>query len=158
MQNCMPLHGSKPSQATPTPRSLLRQCRSHCFAGSGSNSCSHLVLMLLETMHFSCPRTGLLARRARLVERAWCKVAREAVGPEAHMAPQQWLVNTTAPGIAPDDRRRLDLVIYGAAPLGGALCCDTTLVSPLTRDGEPHRGVAAQDGGERKSARWDRSC
>ena len=52
MQNCMPLHGSKPSQATPTPRSLLRQCRSHCFAGSGSNSCSHLVPMLLETMHF----------------------------------------------------------------------------------------------------------
>ena len=35
--------------------------------------------------------------------------------------PQQWLVNTTAPGIAPDDRRRFDLVIYGAAPLGGAL-------------------------------------
>ena len=32
------------------------------------------------------------------------------------MVPQQWLVNTTAPGIAPDDRKRLDLVIYGAAP------------------------------------------
>ena len=35
-------------------------------------------------------------------------------------------------------RRRLDLVIYGAAPLGGALCCDATLVSLLRRDGEPH--------------------
>ena len=57
----------------------------------------------------ACPRTGLLARRAKLVERAWCKVVREAVGPEGHVVPQQWLVNTTAPGIAPDDRRRLDL-------------------------------------------------
>eukprot|EP00439_Symbiodinium_sp_Y106_P078982 s3234_g17.t1 len=60
------------------------------------------------------------------------------------MVPQQWLVNTTAPGIAPDDRRRLDLVIYGAAPLGGALCCDVTFVSLLTH--EPHRAAAAQDG------------
>ncbi|CAE7256258.1 ccdc135 [Symbiodinium natans] len=63
-------------------------------------------------------------------------------------------------GRAPDDRRRLDLVIYGAAQLGGVLCCDATLVSPLTRDdtrsfkdmslstrdGEPHPGAAAQDG------------
>ena len=34
--------------------------------------------------------------------------------------PQQWIANTTAPGVAADDRRRLDLVIYGATPMGGA--------------------------------------
>ena len=68
------------------------------------------------------------------------------------MVPEQWLVNTTAPGIAPDDPRRLDLVIYGAAPLGGALCCDATLVSPLARDGEPHPGAAAQDGAVLRTA------
>ena len=28
------------------------------------------------------------------------------------------------------DRRRLDLVVHGATPNGGALCCDATLVSP----------------------------
>ena len=95
--------------------------------------------MLLETMH-------LQGGPNKLIGAAWCKVAREAVGPEGHVVPQQWLVNTTAPGIAPDDRRRLDLVIYGATPLGGALCCDATLVSPLTRDGEAHPGAAAQDG------------
>ena len=100
----------------------------------------------------ACPRTGLLARRAKLVERAWCKVAREAVGPEGHVVPQQWLVNTTAPGIAPDDRRRPDLVIYGATPLGGALCCDAALVWPLTRDGEAHPGAAAQDGAVLRTA------
>ena len=46
----------------------------------------------------------------------------------------------------PSDRRRLDLVIYGATPLGGALCCDATLVSPLTRTGLPQPGAAATDG------------
>ena len=48
----------------------------------------------------TCPRTGLLARRAKVVERAWCRVAREAVGPEGHVVPQQWLAHTTAPGVA----------------------------------------------------------
>ena len=31
------------------------------------------------------------------------------------VVPQQWLTRTTAPGVAPDDRRRLDLVIYIAS-------------------------------------------
>ena len=53
-------------------------------------------------------------------------------------------VGETAPGVAPDDRRRLDLVIYGASPMGGALCCDATLVSPLTRTGQP--GTVEDDG------------
>ena len=51
-----------------------------------------------------------------------------------------------ADGVAPDDRRRLDLVIYGASPMGGALCCDATLVSPLTRTGQPQPGTVADDG------------
>ena len=59
-----PLHGSKLSQAIPTPRSPLKQCRSRRAAGSGSNSRSHpaaagalrdlvaaAVRMLLEIMH-----------------------------------------------------------------------------------------------------------
>ena len=80
----------------------------------------------------ACPRTGLLARRAKIIERACVRVARETVGADGQVVPQQWLSNTTAPGVAPGDRRRLDLVIYGASPIGGALCCDATLVSPLT--------------------------
>ena len=94
----------------------------------------------------ACPRTGLLARRAKIVERAWVRVAREAVGADGQVVPQQWLCATTAPGVAPDDRRRLDLVIYGASPMGGALCCDATLVSPLTRTGQPQPGTVADDG------------
>ena len=72
------------------------------------------------------------------MERAWVRAAREAVGADGQVVPQQWL--------DPSDRRRLDLVIYGATPLGGALCCDATLVSPLTRTGLPQPGAAATDG------------
>ena len=42
--------------------------------------------------HTACPRTGLLARRAKPVEHAWVRIAREAVGPEGQVVPQQWLV------------------------------------------------------------------
>ena len=44
-----------------------------------------------------CPRTGLFARRARLVEHASVQVAREAIGSEGKVVPQQWLTHTTAP-------------------------------------------------------------
>ena len=94
----------------------------------------------------ACTRTGLIARRAKIVERAWVRVAREAVGPDGQVVPQQWLAHTTAPNVRSDDRRRLDLVVYGATPLGGALCCDATLVSPLTRTGLPQPCAAAHDG------------
>ena len=92
---------------------------------------------ITEMELLACPRTGLLARRAKPLERAWIKVVREAVGPEGQVVPQQWLVRTPAPGVDPDDRWRLDFVAYGATQLGEALCCDVTLVSPLTRDGRP---------------------
>ena len=55
-------------------------------------------------------------------------------------------MRTTAPGVPADDRRRLDLVVYGATPRGGALCCDATLVSPLARTGHPQPGAAETDG------------
>ena len=76
----------------------------------------------------------------------WCRVARQAVGPEGHVVPQQWLAHTTVPGVASDDRRQLDPVIYGATPLGGAICCDATLVSALPRDGATHAGAPSRDG------------
>ena len=94
----------------------------------------------------ACSRTGLLARRAKVVERAWVRVAREAVGAEGHVVPQQWLTYTTAPGVPASDRRRLDLMVYGATAHGGALCCDATLVSPLTRTGHPQPCTAEVDG------------
>ena len=46
----------------------------------------------------ACPRTRLLARRAKPLEHAWVRIAREAVGPEGQIVPQQWLSRTSAPG------------------------------------------------------------
>lgn len=45
----------------------------------------------------ACPRTGLLARRAHILEQAWIRVAREAVGPEGRVIPQSWLCLPTWP-------------------------------------------------------------
>ena len=54
---------------------------------------------------------------------------------------------------APMDRRRLDLVVYRLTPLGGALCCDATPVSPLTRTGllQPCAGRRAPKAEQRPS-------
>ena len=62
-------------------------------------------------------------------ERAWVRVAGVAVSLDGQVVPQQWLAHTTAPQVNTIDKRRLDLVIYGATPLGGALCCDAPFVS-----------------------------
>ena len=56
------------------------------------------------------------------------------------------------PGVRAEDRRRLDLVIYGATPDGSALCCDATLVSPLTRTGQPEACAADVDGAALRTA------
>ena len=112
----------------------------------------------------ACPRSGALARRAHVLEHAWVRVAREAVGPEGRVVPQQWLAHTNAAGVSHTDRRRLDLVIHGASPSGQAFCCDATLVSPLSRTGAPVHGAAARDGAalraaeERKRRRYPEVC
>ncbi|OLP92141.1 hypothetical protein AK812_SmicGene26092 [Symbiodinium microadriaticum] len=77
--------------------------------------------------------TGLLARRGKIVERAWVRVAREAVGAE---------------DVASD----FDLVVYGATAHGGVLCCDATFVSPLTRTGHPQPCSVEVDGAMLKVA------
>ena len=74
------------------------------------------------------------------------RVAREAMGSEGQVVPQQWLAHTTAPHVGTQVRRRLDLVVYGALSSGGAQCCDATLVSPLARSGHPQPCAAAVDG------------
>ena len=124
----------------PLPLTAL-QC-----GGDGAPGC-HGQADALGDHFVACPRAGLLPRRG-----AWVQVAREAVGAEGRIVPQQWLARTTAPGVAPADRRRLDLVVYGATPGGEALCCDATLVSPLTRAGRPVPGADVRDGAARR--RW----
>ena len=112
----------------------------------------------------ACPVTGLLGRRGRGIERAWIRVAREAVAGEGQVIPQQWMANIAAQDVEHDDRRRLDLVIYGASPAGHVLCCDATLVSPLTRTGRPipraaaHNGAAIRRAEDRKRRTYPELC
>ena len=68
------------------------------------------------------PQDGLLARRAKIV-------AREAVGAERQVRSCRNNGSLTL--------GRPHLVVYGATAQGSALCCDATLVSPLTRTGHP---------------------
>ena len=124
-------------------RLALPLCASRCGPNPG---CGEMVDALGDHA-LACPRTGLLARRAKIVERAWVRVAREAVGAEGQVVPQQGLAHTTAPDVSSDDRKRLDLVVYG-----GALCCDATLVSPLTRTGHPQPCTVEVDGAMLKAA------
>ena len=105
-----------------------------------------LISQFFDFATHSRPRTGLLARRAKIVEHTWVRVAREALGADGQVIPQQWLAHTTAPDVGAEDRRRLDLLVYGATPHGGALCCDATLASPLMRTGHLQPCTATIDG------------
>ena len=122
-----------------------------CGQGAGRHGCGG-ALDPLGDHALACPRSGLIARRAHVLEHAWIRVAREAVGSEGRVVPQPWLAHTNL-ATAVDDRRRLDLLIHGATPRGEALACDVTLVSPLNRSGQPTRQAATHDGAALLAAR-----
>ena len=121
--------------------------------GGGGNPGCGAVVDPYGDHRAACARSGLLARRAPLLEQAWVRVCREGLGGEGRVVPQQWLARTTAPGVREDDRRRLDLVVYGATRHGAALCCDVTLVSPLRANGHPQPRTAREDGAALVTAR-----
>ena len=137
----------------------LAAARSHADRGQHGHGCRRRLDPWGDHA-LACTRSGLLARRAKLVEQAWLAVCREAVGAEGHVVPQQWLSHTSAPGVPTSDRRRLELVVYGASPLGLALCCDATLVSPITGTSTPHPraehtpGIALRTAESRKRATY----
>ena len=78
-------------------RQRLRLALPLCASRCGPNPrCGEMVDALSDNA-MACPKTGLLARRANIVERAWVRVAREALSAEGQVVPQQWLARTTAP-------------------------------------------------------------
>eukprot|EP00435_Cladocopium_sp_Y103_P003690 s4199_g1.t1 len=139
-------------------RMPLPVTRHRCGAGSRVRGCGGLLDPYGDHA-LACPRSGALARRASILEQAWIRVAREAVGPEGRVVPQQALAATHA-SVPAGDLRRLDFVVHGATPHGEALCCDATLVSPLTRAGAPahrahaHNGAALDAAHQRKRQRY----
>ena len=79
----------------------------------------------------SCPRLPEDRLIGHTCQSRRARVAREAVGAEGQVVPQQWLAHTTATGVPADDRRRFDLVVSGATANGEALCATQHRCPPL---------------------------
>ncbi len=92
----------------------------------------------------SCPHSGRLPSRAFPFERALMQVCKEAGGRVSRPQPlvRRLGLSVAAPSSA--DLRRLDFAVYGLPLFGGLpICVDATIVSPVSADGVPHAGCAA---------------
>ena len=91
----------------------------------------------------ACPTAGVLGNRGAPLERAVARVCREAGARVSVNAFVRDLNIDAAPG----DGRRLEVVANGLPLWGGAqIAVDTTLVSPVQRDGLPRPRAAEVDG------------
>ena len=85
----------------------------------------------------ACPPTGILRNRSTPLERAAARMCREA---GARVTTNTWLTDLNLDHIHRQDDRRIEVIANGLPIWGGAqLAVDTTIVSPLTRDGQPRR-------------------
>ena len=85
----------------------------------------------------ACAQSGVLRSRGGPLERAAARVCREA---GARVTTHTRLADLNVQHVQHIDDRRIEVIANGLALWGGAqLAVDTTLVSPLTRAGEPRR-------------------
>ena len=91
----------------------------------------------------ACAQCGVLAHRAGPLERAAARICREA---GARVATSVALRDLNL-DVPPTHCRRIEVVANGL-PLwqGAQIAVDTTLVSPLQRDGQPRPGADARPG------------
>ena len=106
----------------------------------------------------SCSTSGKLLRRSRPVERMWARIFREA---GARVQWNVFLRDTSLPGIAASDGRRLEVVATGLPLFNGVpLGVDCTVVSPLHADGsvwcqaDVRPGVAIERGERAKETTY----
>ena len=85
----------------------------------------------------ACAQSGVLRSRGGPLERAAARVCREA---GARVTTHTRLADLNVQHVQHIDDRRIEVIANGLALWGGAqLAVDATLVSPLTRAGEPRR-------------------
>ena len=99
----------------------------------------------------ACAQVVVLGRRGFALESAAARVCREAGG---FVSVNQFVLDLdiAAPNAA--DSRRLEVVADGLPLFHGAqLVIDTTMVSPLSREGVPHARCAEVDGAALEAAR-----
>lgn len=120
-------------------------------------SCRHVIDALGD--HWtSCMRSGRVRRRARVLERIWARVFREA---GARVQENVFVRDMGLPGFASSDGRKLEIVATGLQlERGIPLAVDATLVSPLHCNEEPwplcetRPGNAIARAEERKAATY----
>ena len=102
----------------------------------------------------ACAQSGILRSRAGPLEKAAARICREA---GARVTTNTLLTDLNIEHSTRPDDRRIEVIANGLTLWGGTqLAIDTTLVSPLTRDGQPRRragqftGAAVQDARKRK--------
>ena len=85
----------------------------------------------------ACAQSGILRNRSTPLERATARMCREA---GARATTNTLLTNLNLDHIHRQDDRRIEVIANGLPVWGGAqLAVDTTIVSPLTREGQPRR-------------------
>ena len=123
----------------------------------GCSSCPGCGFELDDYGHhlLACTLTGWLKRRSTIHELAWVQIASEALATVKHRPKLRTL---GIPGVGPDDRRELDVVIGRLAIYGGqTVLGDATLRSPLTGSGEARNGASAESGVTFHGARLDKA-
>ena len=116
------------------------------------------ALDLLGDHRAACPQAGILRSRGVALERAAARVCREA---GARVTTNTRVADLNLAQVTRQDDRRIEVIANGLNLWGGAqLAIDTTLVSPLTRDGQRRRRAGTYAGAALHTARRskERTC
>ena len=134
-----PLQNSLASPpAAPLPLSA-RQCR------------CRRALDLLGDHRAACPQAGILRSRGVALERVAARICREA---GARVTTNTRVADLNLAQVTRQDDRRTEVIANGLILWGGAkLAIDTTLVPPLTRDGQPRHRAGTYAGAALHTAR-----
>ena len=127
---------------------LLRRLRLHLPLSARSCRCRRPVDPLGDH-RAACAQSGVLRARGGPLERAAARICREG---GARVTTNTRLADLNIHNLSRVDDRRIEVIANGLPMWGGSqLAVDTTLVSPLTRSGEPrsrggtYAGAALQD-------------
>ena len=111
--------------------------------------CRTYIKFYMSDHRAACAQSGVLRARGGPLERAAARICREG---GARVTTNTRLADLNIHNLSRVDDRRIEVIANGLPMWGGSqLAVDTTLVSPLTRSGEPrsrggtYAGAALQD-------------
>ena len=143
---------SRSTRIDPQPFRVLLCRRLHLPLPFSSRTCRCGRLLDCRGHHrAACAEAGVLGARGFALERAAAQVCREGGG---RVSTNVMVRNLDIEGGNPVDARRLEVVVDGLTIFNGAqLAIDTTMVSPLQRNGMARRRAADHNGAALEDAR-----